>query len=249
MITRRVPLSTALGLIMLLACKAPAPSTGADSAPSSVSSPPIGATQAGGTAATPQDSSTDTSFTEDEAQAEAVRAESLTAERAEALVDSIPRKLPPSAYSQLPPRVRQVLDSASCVIAQASGRGDRPNNVLIADLLGNHHRAAAVLCLVQKRSVVYVFDLDSLAPPELVSDQPASLFVEAHAGEDDAVTYEWTRAISVIEPKETADWCIYPDEEETHEGIIDMKLQELVGAYYLRSPGNRWMECHVPDGD
>lgn len=246
---RHLLLGCTVGLFSLLGCVTPSPSTRADSAQSAGDPIAPVVAQVRDSISADEDSTHSRPLTEDEAVAEAMLAESLAQRQAVARLDSFTRKLPPSAYAQLPARVRQALEDASCLIPQVWGEEGRQNNVIIADLLGNHHRSAAILCLVDTVSVVYVFDLDSLTPPELVGSHPAQGFVEARIDSNDSTIYRWNRSISVIGPKEAADWCLYPDPGPAHEGIIDFKLQELVGAYYLRSPGRRWSDCHVPDGD
>jgi len=157
-------------------------------------------------------------------------ANAFTAQEKE-IADLQIKRLPPTAFPILPPKIVANLQSRGCTIPQQHGRD--PMNVVRGAFLKKHQIDWAVLCSINRASSLLVFWGGS--------DENVSEISEAYPdkawlqGSEDGIFYE--RIINVIGKKEIMEY--YPCFEGRrkappidHEGIEDVWDGKTSSVYY-----------------
>jgi hypothetical protein len=90
------------------------------------------------------------------------------------------KRLPPSAFPQLPPSLRQALEERGCLIPQlwAGWLPKRPHNVIRGAFLKKNRIDWAVLCSIGGRSTILVFPKGAAKPAAELASQDDADFVQ-----------------------------------------------------------------------
>jgi hypothetical protein len=103
------------------------------------------------------------------------------------------RRLPPSAFPELPTKIKRELERRGCTIPQASA-DKKPQNIIKGEFTGKGRTDWAALCSLNRASTILIFrNASEREPLDLAPERDADNF-QAGAG----TAIEYSRAISPV---------------------------------------------------
>ena len=161
--------------------------------------------------------------------------------------DDIIRRLPPSAFSELPTSIRQTLEQRKCLIPQIwDGWKSTRHNVIRGAFFKKRRFDWAVLCSVEARSTILVFKEDSSQPvAELASANDEDFLQVVEPG-----TVGFSRAIHPSGRKRILKYykeylASKPPPPLDHQGIGDVFSEKASVIHYFYN--GQWLE--LPGAD
>ena len=162
-----------------------------------------------------------------------------------ALADSNVKRLPPSAFPQLPPNIDHYLQAKRCTIPQYDNN-PRPHNVIRGHFARAGQDDWAVLCSRNRVSTILVFWNGSTRRPSEIAKAADRNFLQGTDGRDGI---GFSRVIAVADKKYILDhYKAYGGPRPppiTHQGIDDGFMEKAsVILYFYRG---RWRELQGAD--
>lgn len=156
------------------------------------------------------------------------------------------RRLPPSAFPELPPSIRQTLEQRACLVPQLwEGWRTQPHNVVRGAFFKKHRADWAVLCSVDGKSAILVFPQGSSQPAAELAPAADEQFLQTV----EPGKYGFSRAIGAMGRQRILEygreWRSKLPVPLNHQGINDAFVEKASVIHYFHK--GKWLE--LPGAD